>query len=89
MLNRLSGQKNEILAFMYDFDIPFDNNLAERALSLTKVKQKISRTFRSVEGAKAFTRIRGYASTARKNGLSVFEFIFFFFTENPIDPTLA
>lgn len=89
LLNRLSGQKDEILAFMHDFDVPFDNNLAERDLRMTKVKQKISGTFRSTDGAKAFTRIRGYASTVRKCGLKTFECIKSIFTPNPIDPTLA
>lgn len=89
LLNRLSGQKDEILAFMYDFDVPFDNNLAERDLRMTKVKQKISGIFRSTDGAKAFTRIRGYASTVRKCGLKTFDCIKSIFTPNPIDPTLA
>lgn len=88
-LNRLSGYKNQILAFMYDFDIPFDNNLAERDLRMTKVKQKISGTFRSKDGGKAFTRIRGYVSTIRKNSLNTLACIKSVFTSNIIDPTLV
>lgn len=89
LLNRLIGYKNQILAFMYDFEIPFDNNLAERDLRMTKVKQKISGTFRSKDGAKAFTRIRGYVSTVRKNSLNTLDCIKSVFTSNTIDPTLV
>lgn len=89
LLNKLSTHKKEILAFMYDFDIPFDNNLAERDLRMAKVKQKISGTFRSLEGANAFTRIRGYVSTVRKHGLNTIDSIRSIFTNNPVDPTLV
>ncbi len=73
---------------MYDFDIPFDNNQAERDLRMAKVKQKISGTFRSPAGANAFTRIRGYVSTVRKQGNNALDCIKSVFTANPIDPTL-
>ncbi|WP_242984177.1 hypothetical protein [Clostridium putrefaciens] len=56
---------------------------------MTKVKQKISGTFRSKDGAKAFTRIRGYVSTIRKNSLNTLTCIKSVFTSNIIDPTLV
>ena len=56
---------------------------------MTKVKQKISGTFRSEDGANAFTRIRGYVSTVRKNGLNTLDCIKSIFTLEPIDPTLV
>lgn len=73
LVERLIKHQDAVLAFAFNQEVPFTNNLAERDLRPTKLKLKISNCFRSEDGAKIYARIESFVSTARKNNKNIFE----------------
>ena len=73
LLDRLEDYDLSVLAFLVDPRVPFTNNQGERDIRMVKSKEKISGGFRTFKGAQVFARIRGYFSTARKQGKNLWE----------------
>jgi transposase len=88
LLDRLRKHQQAVLAFLEDLRVDFDNNLAERDLRMVKVQQKVSGCFRSVAGAEAFSRIRGYLSTLRKQGMPLLSALQATLCGHPVLPSL-
>ena len=70
LLERLDNHQAEVYRFMQTRFVPFTNNQGENDLRMTKVQQKISGCFRSIDGAYIFCRIRAYLITCRKHDIS-------------------
>lgn len=73
LLERLIERETETFRFMTDARVPFTNNQAERDQRMTKVKQKVSGTYRTLETAEGDLRLRSFISTCQKQGISVAE----------------
>jgi transposase len=88
LLERLWLGQDEVLGFLDDFRIPFDNNQAEQDLRMLKVQQKIAGSFRADTGSEAFARIRGYLSSMRKQGVALLAALQSVFSGQPLYPAL-
>ncbi len=72
---RLYEYEQSVLLFARVKEVDFTNNRAERDLRDSKLKQKVSGTFRKVEFAEHFVRISSYAKSMRYKGYSSLEAI--------------
>jgi transposase len=68
LLHRLRRDRAAVLRFLDDLAVPFDNSEAERDVRMMRVEQKVSGGFRTPAGAATFCTLRGYLTTARKQG---------------------
>jgi transposase len=84
LLERMSRYKENILLFLHILEVPFDNNLAERDIRMSKTQQKVSGGFRSKDGCDAFDMHRSYIATAIKHGISVFDASFALTSGQPL-----
>lgn len=89
LLDRLRKYQQAVWAFLEDLRVPFDNNQAERDLRMVKVQQKVSGGFRTFAGAQAFSRIRGYLSTLRKQGVPLLSALQATLLGHPVLPSFS
>lgn len=78
-----------MLRFLHDFAVPFTNNEIEGDLRMTKLHEKISGGWRSMDGARAFLAVRSYLATARKQGQGMLDVLTAAFEGQPWMPPAA
>jgi transposase len=80
---------DEVLRFMTEPGVPFTNNLAEQAVRMLKVKQKVSGGFRTLTGTPSFCTLRSYLDTLRQQGANLFHALTQTFQGNVPQPRFA
>ena len=75
LVERLEKYKESVCLFIHNFNVPFDNNQAERDIRMIKVKMKVSGCFRSEDGARDYLKIMSYVGTSHKQGHNAYDAI--------------
>ncbi|MFY1688430.1 IS66 family transposase [Plantactinospora sp. WMMB782] len=68
---RMRDRIDDYLRFAVDLRSPFDNNTAERQIRMVKIRQKVSGSLRTLDGAQQFALIRSYLATATAHGRNI------------------
>jgi transposase len=64
--------REKIFPFLYDPDLPFDNNGSERAQRNLKIHDKVSGCFRSINGLQRHLCLLSIIETGKKQGMNPF-----------------
>lgn len=72
LLLRILDYKNEYLLWIYDFEVPFTNNLSERALRGAKSKMKSAGQFWNEDSASYYATVKTYIETCSRNGINIY-----------------
>jgi len=72
LILRILDYKSEYLLWIYEFDVPFTNNLSERGLRGAKSKMKSAGQFWNIESARWYATIRTYIETCNRNNVNVY-----------------
>jgi transposase len=89
LIKRLREKRDDVLRFITDLRVPFDNNQAERDIRMPKLKQKVAGGFRTDTGIARFATIRSYLSTLHKQGADIFDALVLTFQGSPPMPRLG
>lgn len=83
LLNRMEKYRHNHLLFMYDFRVPFDDNMSERDLRKAKNRQKMAGGFRKSSGHEMYCNILTIIETLKRRKMAVFENIKMLFMGTP------
>lgn len=72
LILRILDYKSEYFLWLYDFNVPFTNNLSERGLRGVKSKQKASGQFWSIDSASWYATIKSYIETCNRNNVNIY-----------------
>ena len=89
LLLRLRDHAQAVWRFLTHPSVPFTNNLAEQAVRMSKIKQKVSGGFRTPIGLTHYCRIRSYCATLTKQRIPLFEALVQTFLLRPTQPSFS
>lgn len=73
LLNRMEKYRHNHLLFLYDFSVPFDNNMSERDLRKVKNREKMAGGFRKESGNEMYCAILTVIETLKRRKMGLIE----------------
>ena len=83
LINRMEKYRHNHLLFLYNFEVPFENNMSERDLRKVKNRQKMAGGFRKDSGHEMYCAILTIVETLKRRKMAIFENIRLLFMGTP------